>query len=59
MRRSDLEIDYEYDYISIMNNVNIVLYEQGYGIQFVYSEKNSVDGRECYDLKRSVELIQS
>lgn len=58
MRKSDLEIENDGDYLTIVANVNRVLYEQGYGIQFIYNEKNSGGGIECYDLKRSIELIQ-
>lgn len=58
MRKSDLELDHEYDAMSVINDVNTVLYEQGYGIQFVLDEAKSQGEILAYNLSRSLELIQ-
>lgn len=61
MRKADLEIRIDYDdydsKIEILNKVNSVLYEQGFGIQFKCDE-NPSNELVRYNLIRSVELIQ-
>ena len=58
MRKSDLEIADDYGCLDIINDVNTVLYEQGYGIQFVIDEAKSQGEILAYNLSRSLELIQ-
>jgi hypothetical protein len=57
MRKFDLEFDHEYGTLDVMNGVNRVLYEQGFGIQFECDDRIQ-DELVRYNLVRSTELIQ-
>ena len=57
MRKDDLEVSRGYHPIDIIRDINLVLYEQGYGIQFVRNTESQGDIL-AYNLTRSLKLIQ-
>jgi hypothetical protein len=57
MRKDDLEVSRDYHPIDIIRDINLVLYEQGYGIQFVRNAESQGDIL-AYNLTRSLKLIQ-